>query len=114
MKNQLALSFTQEQAFDPRSACLPVSGKTPRARHASHSGALRASKDRGEVSTAYLNLLRTAGPMSDHAAAKALGRTLSTVNSVRNGLGDLVVDSGEYESSEWGTRRTRWTVRGVE
>lgn len=99
--------------FDP-TVSLPVAGKTPRSRHASATGAQRAAIDRGALSVAYLNLLRTSGPMSDHAAAKALGRTLSSINSTRNGLGDLVTDSGEYESSEWNTKRTKWKARGDE
>lgn len=87
---------------------LPVSGKTPRTRHASASGARRAAIDRGALSVAYLELLRVAGPLSDHAAAKALGRETSSINSTRNGLGDLIVDSGQYESTSWGTKRTKW------
>lgn len=91
---------------------LPIAGKTPRSRHASSTGANRAATDRGALSLAYLALLRSIGPLSDHQAAKALGREVSSINSTRNGLGDLIEDSGEYETSEYGTKRIRWGVRG--
>lgn len=89
-------------------AQLPIAGKTPRSRHHSHSGAVRAAKDRGQLSVAYLQLLRVAGPLSDHEAAHALGRLVSSLNSTRNGLGDLIVDSGEVEITPWHTKRTKW------
>lgn len=87
---------------------LPVSGKTPRSRHASATGAQKAASDRGRLSVAYLELLRVAGPLSDQAAAKALGRETCSINSTRNGLGALIVDSGEYEATAFGTKRTKW------
>lgn len=87
---------------------LPIAGRTPRARHASATGAQKAATDRGALSLAYIALLRSVGPLSDHQAAKALGRQVSSVNSTRNGLGDLIEDSGEYETSEYGTKRTKW------
>lgn len=89
---------------------LPISGKTPRSRHASATGAQRAARDRGAVAVAYLALLRACGPLSDQAAAKALGRETCSINSTRNGLGELVIDSGDYEETAWGTKRTKWTL----
>jgi hypothetical protein len=89
---------------------LPISGKTPRSRHASATGALRAAKDRGKLSCAYLELLRVAGPLTDDAASMALGRGLSSICSVRNGLGDLIVDAGSVRTP-WKTRRTTWGLR---
>jgi hypothetical protein len=89
---------------------LPVAGKTPRTRHASASGAIRAAKDRGALAVAYIGLLKATGPLSDHQAAHALGRLVSSINSTRNGLGVLIVDSGEYEDTAWRTRRTKWSV----
>lgn len=91
---------------------LPVSGKTPRSRHASRTGAVKASKDRGQLSVAMLRLLREAGHagLSDYEMARALARPLSSMNSTRNGLGNLVIPSGSFETTEFGTRRTRWTV----
>jgi hypothetical protein len=90
---------------------LPINGKTPRTRHASATGARRAAIDRGALSVAYVNLLRATGPLSDHAAAKALGRETSSINSTRNGLGALIVDAGTYEETAFGTKRTQWKVR---
>lgn len=87
---------------------LPVSGKAPRQRHASASGAITAAKGRPELALQYLALLKAAGPLSDHAAAKALGREISSINSTRNGLGPLVVDSGTYEETAFRTKRTKW------
>lgn len=89
---------------------LPIAGKTPRTRHASATGAMRAAVDRPILAMAYLALLRTVGPLSDQAAAKALGRETCSINSTRNGLGDRVVDSGQYEETAWGTKRTKWRV----
>ena len=101
--NQLALNWSKD-------VTLPVSGRTPRSRHASASGAQRAAIDRGRLSVAYLELLRVTGPLSDHAAAKALGRETGSICSTRNGLGALVTDSGTYEHTDFGTKRTRWRV----
>lgn len=92
-------------------ASLPVAGRSPRSRSASHSGAVRASTDRGTLSVAYLNLLRVAGPRSDQEAAKALGRETCSINSTRNGLGDLVVASDQFEHTPFNTRRVRWQVK---
>lgn len=98
--------------FD-RDCNLPVAGKAPRSRHASRSGAVRAAKDRGALSVAYVQLLRVAGPRSDHEAAKALGREVSSINSTRNGLGDLIEASDQYEQTPYRTKRTRWQLRAV-
>ena len=99
-----------QPAFD-WSANLPVAGKSPRSRHASASGAQRAATDRGALSVAYLELLRATGPLSDYQAAAALGRLVSSINSTRNGLGELVEDSGQYEETPFGTKRTKWRAR---
>lgn len=89
---------------------LPVAGLSPRSRAASYSGAVRAAKDRGALSVSYLALLRVAGPLSDYEAAHSLGRLVSSICSTRNGLQGLIVASDQYESTDWGTRRTRWMV----
>jgi len=91
---------------------LPLSGRSSAARHAGATGAQVASRTRGAVSLAYRELLRVAGPLSDHEAARALGRLVSSVNSTRNGWGAAVVPSGEYEQTAWGTKRVRWTWKG--
>lgn len=98
-----------QPAFD---FSLPIAGRHPRARHASASGAARAATDRGALSVAMLQLLRAVGPrgLSDYEMAAALGRPVSSMNSTRAGLGGLVVPSGSYEISPWGTKRTRWRL----
>lgn len=90
---------------------LTISGRTTPARHASASGARKASKDRPLLAVAYVELLRRVGPMSDHEAAKALGREVSSINSTRNGLGNKIVPSGVFEATTWGTKRVCWRVR---
>jgi hypothetical protein len=91
---------------------LPVSGKTSRQRHASSTGAQRAVTTRGPLAKAYLDLLTIAGErgMSDFEAAAALGRLVSSMCSTRNGLRDLIVESGSYETTPFNTKRTRYTL----
>lgn len=90
-----------------RDVNLPIAGRSPRSRHASATGAQRAAKDRGALSLAYLSLLRLK-PLTDHEAAAALGRYPGSICSTRNGLGRFVVDSGEYQVTDFGTKRTLW------
>lgn len=87
---------------------LPVAGRTPDARQSSATGAQVAARTRGQVSLDYRRLLIESGPLSDPEAAKALGRQLSSICSVRNGWGDHVVPMGEKERTSFGTSRTRW------
>lgn len=94
-----------------RDVSLPVSGRTPAARHSSRSGAVVAARTRGAVALAYRRLLIEAGPMSDHEAAHALGRLVSSVNSTRHGWRDHVVPSGQVETTPWGSHRVRWMWR---
>jgi hypothetical protein len=102
-----------QPAFDwSKDVTLPVSGKTVQARHAGATGAQAAVRTRGALLVAYLNLLAIAGErgMSDVEASDALGRPISSICSTRNGAGDLVVPSGSFETTKWGTRRTRFTL----
>ena len=87
---------------------LPVSGLVPEARHGSATGAQVAARTRGALAVAYLDLLAVSGPLSDPEAASALGRALASICSTRNGLGVLVVASGTFEETPWGTKRCRW------
>ena len=89
---------------------LPIAGRSPRSRHASRSGSVRAAVDRPLLSRQYLELLRATGPRSDFEMAAALARPLSSICSTRNGLKDLIVASEEYEETPWRTKRTRWQV----
>jgi hypothetical protein len=98
-----------QPTFDwSRDVSLPVRGQTAHIRHAGATGAQHAAKDRGRVSAAYRDLLRVAGPLSDHEAAQALGRMVSSINSTRHGWGAHVAESAEYERTAFGTRRTKW------
>lgn len=90
------------------SAELPIAGRSPQAQHASSTGAVQASRSRGTVSLQYRKLLIEAGPLSDPEAARVLGRQLSTICSTRNGWGQHVVASGQYEQTDFGTKRVKW------
>lgn len=75
---------------------LPIAGRTPRARHASASGAEIAQRTRGSLQRRYLELLRD-GPRADFEAEAALGCMRSSICSTRNALIDagLVTDAEE-------------------
>jgi hypothetical protein len=62
------------------------------------------------LAVAYVNLLWAIGPLSDHEAAKALGRLVSSINSTRNNLGKRIVASDQFEVTPWGSKRVRWQV----
>lgn len=94
-----------------RDVSLPVSGRTQQARHAGATGAAFAGERRGKVALDYRQLLISAGPLSDDEAARALGKRLSSICSTRNGWGARVVPSGQFEETEFGTRRVRWSWR---
>lgn len=98
----------EQTGFAWERTSLPVAGKTPAARHSSSTGAVRASRDRGAFALVYRDLLITAGPLSDYQAARITGRGVSSINSTRAGWMDRVVASGEFEASEFGTKRVRW------
>lgn len=98
----------EQTGFAWEQTSLPVAGKTPAARHSSSTGAVRASRDRGQFALVYRDLLITAGPLSDQEAARITGRQVSSICSTRSGWGERVVPSGEFEASEYGTKRTRW------
>ena len=93
---------------------LPIRGKTPQARHGSATGAMVAGRTRGQLARDYLDLLARAGSrgMSDYEAADALGRLVSSICSTRNGLGELIMESGSWEETPWRTKRTRYRLRG--
>ena len=89
---------------------LPVQGKTLPARHAGATGAQRAGRDRGTLALQFVELLRQVGPLSDYEAAQALGRFVSSICSTRNGLGERIVASGDFEATQFGTKRARYRV----
>lgn len=93
---------------------LPVHGRSPAARHASHSGAVYASKARGQQTLTYLALLERCGALSDHESARMMACGVSSINSIRAGLGELVEACG-YQVVTWPdgrqTKRTKWRKR---
>lgn len=87
---------------------LPFSGRSPIARHCSYQAAVRAANGRAQKSMRYLSWLKTVGRASDHEAALHFGWGLSSINSIRNGLGDRVRPAG-IKASPFGRRkRTQW------
>ncbi len=103
----------EQQRLDwSRDVSLPVSGRSVEARHASASGANAERERRGRFALVYKQLLVEAGPLSDQHAARVTGRAVSTINSTRDGWGERVVPSGEYETATFAdgrtTKRVRW------
>ncbi len=104
----------------------PARGKFRASRHASLSGAAAAMKTWTVRQSAYLQVVRNAGALSDHEAAAILKCQLSSVNSVRGALNTQAEAAGHqpmlipdgFDTHEFSnaigektsTRRTRWTV----
>lgn len=85
---------------------------SPRARHASYTGAVVAKKDRGVKSQLYLQWLRRNGPATDLDAVDGTGLYINVVTSIRNGLKahGFIEEAGD-QLSPIGTRRTLWRVK---
>lgn len=95
---------------------LPFSGNALEARHASYTGARAAEVRRAGKTKAYLALLASHGALSDQAVAALTNWPLSSVNSIRNGVGELIRPYG-FDEAHVGsriTRRTRWRLRTTE
>ena len=92
---------------------LPFSGSTPISRHRSAQAAQAASSTRVTKSMTYLQLLSEAGEngLSDHEAAKATGWPLSSINSIRNGCGPMVVPGARVGISTYGKQVVCWRRR---
>lgn len=92
---------------------LPFSGSTPISRHHSAEAAQRASVARGKRTMEYLDLLAKVGEegVIDHDAARMLGLPLSSINSIRNGCGGLVVPASDAGISPYGRTVTKWKRR---
>ena len=93
---------------------LPFQGTTPAARHASWTGARAGAVGRKQKTARYIEAVKAAGAdgITDHLAAERCGLPLQSINSIRNGLGPLVVDARNPERmerpGERATVRTRW------
>ena len=96
----------------PVRTTVPFSGRSAQSRHHSHRAAERVRGKDGTRGARYLDLLKQAGPKSDHQAAEALHVPLSTVNGIRNRrwIRPLIEEVGETTSpngcpcSTWGLR----------
>lgn len=88
-----------------------ISGRSSPARHSSFQAAAAVTPSRGAKTARYLELLRRLGPLSDHEAKDLLGVPLSSVNSIRNGLGNQVVACGWKDSPYRNLRIVAWGVR---
>lgn len=93
--------------------CLPFSGRTPLTRHASYSGAVAAAETRAGKTQRYLELVGQYGPISDHGVAALTSWGLSSVNSIRNGVRELLEEVGHSEHRHEGrkTYRTLYRLR---
>lgn len=92
---------------------LPFSGAIQVSRHASATGAKAAESARAGKTKEYLRLLEERGALSDHAVAALTGWGLSSVNSIRNGVAELVEADG-FDTQKVGrkhTKRTLWRVK---
>ena len=90
---------------------LPVAASAhPIARHHSALAAQDAAAGRAGKTLQYLQLLDRVGDVgiSDHETTRAMGWPLSSVCSIRNGLGDLVVPAAGHDLSPFGKKVTRW------
>ena len=95
------------------SLSLPFSGTNPISRHRSAEAARQASATRATKTLRYLALLAEAGALglSDHEAAAMTGWQLSSVNSIRNGAGLLVIPGTRVAVSPYGKKTTTWVRR---
>lgn len=89
---------------------LPWSGATVTSRHTSHEAALSAAASRGQKQQQYLAWLRAVGTATDAEAAQQLGWPLSSICSIRNGLGARVAVAGITEG-RYGRRVTLWRAQ---
>lgn len=107
---QVALDFT----------AVPFQGSTVASRHAGWTGARAVVECLPARVSAYLQVVRNAGAISDHEAAVVTGLALSSINSIRGWLRkhghELVTDGFDVhvyfeQGKERTTKRTRWKVR---
>lgn len=89
---------------------LPFSGRTQMSRHRSAQAAQAAAQTRVTKSLRYLRMLSEASErgLSDHETAALNGWPLSSVNSIRNGCGGLVVPGTREALSPFGKKVTTW------
>ena len=94
----------------------PYGGLPPHQKHSttSRQAAVDQLPHLGRLQRAYYEVLREAGRRgaTDHEAATALGRPLSSINARRNELRQLglVADSGRRRVSSYGKQAVVWIV----
>lgn len=107
---QIAIDFT----------AIPFQGSTVASKHASWTGAREVVECLPARVSAYLQVVRNAGAISDHEAAVILKCQLCSINSIRGWLrknGPQLEPDGfdvfTYfeQGKERQTKRTRWKVR---
>lgn len=105
----------------------PFQGRSTTTAHASYTGARSLVETWTARQSAYLQLLNTAGALTDHEAAALLGCGLSSVNSIRGNLIDRaeargqlapIIEDGfdEHHFTDMNgtprtTKRARWRIR---
>lgn len=98
----------------PESLRLPFSGRSPRTRHASYSGAKFSEPRAGSQAGRLLALYRT-GAFTDHDASERLHLPLATINARRWVLFKLgLIEAVRLDVQHWKTgetKRTVWTVK---
>lgn len=89
---------------------LPFSGTTRISRHHSAEAGRAAAEGRGAKTLQYLALLAQAGEtgLSDHETQAMTGWPMSSVTSIRNGCGQLVVPGARVGLSPYGREVTTW------
>lgn len=99
---------------------VPFQGSTIASKHASWTGARAVVQCLPMRVSAYLQVVRNAGAISDHEAAAVLKMQLCSINSIRGWLRkhgpELVPDGFDIHCYREGgqertTKRTRWRLR---
>lgn len=97
-----------------RDVSLPVSGRTPAARHASSTGAQAGQRTHGRKALAYLEALSQAGArgLNDFDAGQVVGVFRTSINSIRHAVtaAGMVEETGAFDVTEFGTRRQRYRL----
>ena len=100
----------------------PFQGTTPAAVHAGYTGAREVVECLPARVSAYLQVVRNAGAISDHEAATITGLALCSINSIRGYLRkhgpQLEPDGFDVfvyweQGRERQTKRTRWRLQSV-
>ncbi len=106
----------QPSLFDsPAVKPVPFRGLTATTREASQSGAVHATRARGEKVAAVLQVIRNHGAITAQDISGVTGYPINSVCSLLDAIRDQVEPDG-CELVDWGdgrrpTKRTRWRIR---